>query len=246
MRPWACGAARPPRRRIDAVPSFGSCASRWQQSWSFEAPARWRRLFWMPSRKGQCVCGRVVVRSRTWFNSKVGNNCQMFGELGRHQASCRANWVGPSSRSLASRSRGAGHCTFSSLPTFSLLPPLLRVFTNEYTNNRHCQRHFFANRIDYPTLYNQVTVLTGTPKSMTTSGGKTKLKKHSKDMKRTFDPLVSCGVNNSPRSVHSTAHRAQSPWPPWPPLSYQKPQEPKESPPPRPWMPWPCTCRSRR
>lgn len=124
------------------------------------------------------VCGRVVVRSRTWFNSKVGNNCQMFGELGRHQASCRANWVGPSSRSLASRSRGAGHCTFSSLPTFSLLSPLLRVFTNKYTNNGHCQRHSFANRIDYPTLYNQVTVLTGTPKSMTTSGGKTKLKKN--------------------------------------------------------------------
>lgn len=130
------------------------------------------------------VCGRVVVRSRTWFNSKVGNNCQMFGELGRHQASCRANWVGPSSRSLASLEAQGGkslhilltqarfllfhsyhHCyvclqtNIRTIDIVSGIPLQIESITRRYTTN-------------------QVAVLTGTPKSMTTSGGKTKLEKH--------------------------------------------------------------------
>lgn len=37
------------------------------------------------------------------------------------------------------------------------------TLTNKYTNNRCHQRCFFVKRIDNPMLYNELTVLTGTP-----------------------------------------------------------------------------------
>lgn len=81
-----------------------------------------------------------------------------------------------------------------------------RAYEHKYTNTRRHQQYLFAKRIDNPMLYNELTVLTGTPNPC-----KPKTKPSPKDNKKLSDPFVSCGVNNSPRHTHSTAHHAQSP-----------------------------------